>query len=111
MGTPTVAPSNPRAGFDPVLMQDSRIRRWTVFNFTFSNSYATGGEAFDPVGTYPGLVPSTPEIVIIPAKNGYTFWWDSANKKVLAYNGTTQISATTDLSTTPGQIQVLIGCP
>lgn len=68
-------------------------------------SYDTSGSAID-FGTLFGLighgktVPDQPTAVYFsPASGGHSAWWDSANKKVWVFNGTTQIAGATNLST------------
>lgn len=51
--------------------------------YDFSNSYPTGGEAFDLSNYFPkGVI----AVDIFP-KGGYVFEYDKVNKKVIAYHG------------------------
>lgn len=62
---------------------------------TMSSSYATGGDTLN-LATALGLNRITQ--VVFEGDGGYTLVYDAANGKILAYNGTTQIANTTDLS-------------
>jgi hypothetical protein len=56
-------------------------RRMHVYNLAFDDAYPTGGEAVtaDQVGL--GRI----DEAFIPPAGGFTFEWDQANSKVLAY--------------------------
>lgn len=93
----TLALTNASSGNNNVLSMSGRLRV-LIGAFTFSSSYATGGEAFDLAASYPGLVKSV-TVVTVPAAGGNTFQYDSTTKKLLAYAGSSQVAATTNLST------------
>ena len=59
------------------------MANYRLTSFTFSASYTTGGEAFDPKGLadHP-----TPAVLPFP-KSGYIFEFDPVNKKIKAYWG------------------------
>lgn len=74
-----------------------------VFDTDFDSSYPTGGEALSAADM--GLRKA--ELVVANPKNGYTFSYDYANGKLLAYQGdnanaaaapSVQVANTTDLS-------------
>lgn len=104
--------SNPSPGRTLFKSMATDIGRCVHFKLQLSSSYPTGGETADFVGSFPGLVPGVPVVVVIPAKSGYTFTWSASTKKILAYTtATTEVTNTTDLSTTPGIVDVLVFCP
>ncbi len=113
MGTPTVAkssPTPPRSGVESLAGQ----LRLSLFDFTFSTSYATGGEVFDPATTNPNEVKTVLAVFVMDAGSGHKFGWDSVNKKIKAYwSGTAsavlnEVTAATNLSVTPGLLKVLV---
>lgn len=110
MGTPTVAlPTGGRASMRQNLVNNDRAVRTSYFTFTFSTTYATGGEAFDPAVTFAPHVRGSILAVEIPPKGGWTFEWDSAAKKIKAYvSGGTEVSAAANLSVTPGPLTVKV---
>lgn len=65
---------------------------------TFGGTYSTGGEAFDPAAANAGLVPSNAAIQWVEYGDtginslGYSFVWDKTNKKILAFNGITELA-------------------
>lgn len=93
----TLAVTNPSSGNNNVISMSGRMRL-LVGTFTFSSSYTTGGEAFDLVTQFPGLVKTVFFIDTSPM-GGNTFQWDATNKKLIAYAGASQVSAATNLST------------
>lgn len=59
-----------------------------------SDSYTTGGEDFDVSSFF-----SKDTIAVVPSSaSGYTFEYDNANKKLLAYEAGVEVTAATDLS-------------
>ena len=72
--------------------------------FSWSSSYTTGGESADiedMVPTFAGALP-------LP-KGGYTFFYDSAANKILAYTTAgAEVAATTDLAAAIGTIGVVV---
>jgi hypothetical protein len=75
-------PSPPRTGLKSL----SGELRFALVEYTFSSSYTTGGEAFDPKTDSPGLFREI--LAVLPfQKGGYTFEWDSTAKKLKAYWG------------------------
>ena len=83
-------------------------------DFTGDTSYPTGGYAFDPAAELQSKAgyDKPPVIlgVVIPAKADHIFEWDRATKKLLYRVGSTgaEVANTTDVSVTPGLIEVLI---
>jgi len=113
MGTPTVAKSSPtphRTGVESLAGQ----LRLSIFDFTFSTSYATGGEAFDPAALRPNEVKDVQAVIVVQKQSGHLFEWDPATKLVKAYwSGTAsavfnEVAAATNLSVTPGLLKVLV---
>lgn len=69
--------------------------RWVLCRITFSGTYTTGGEAFDPAASNAGLVPSNASIlqVLAPNVGGYDLEWDKTNKKLKAWtSGGTELA-------------------
>lgn len=92
MGTKTVDASG--GGIGRVSGFGSTPLKLLTGSFTFSDSYATGGEAFDVTEYFSEL-----KGVIVSPAGGRTFTYDATNKKILAYSAaTTQVTAETDLS-------------
>lgn len=106
------AATTTRQGSSRLLVQDSYIRRIAHLKYTFTDSYATGGDACDIVASFnPGLVAASGLIVDPIGQNGYRFQWDATNKKMLSYtSGGTQTTSSTDLSAV-GAIDVLVYSP
>jgi hypothetical protein len=107
MGVPTAtivgsSPSNAD------VKSNSGTLRFTFFAFTFSTSYANpGGEAFDPRALHSGI--GTVLAVFVNPKTGWTFRWDSAAKKIVAYStANTEVANAANLSVTPGVLDVLV---
>lgn len=69
-------------------------KRENIADVAFDSSYPTGGESLTPAQL--GL--TSVDVVLSDHKAGYNFVYDKANQKLLAYNGTTQVANTTDLS-------------
>lgn len=75
-------------------------RKITFSDVTFDNSYATGGESIGG-GT---LNVAANKIIGVSVLGGnaasaaYRITYDTANKKLLAYSGASQVANTTDLS-------------
>lgn len=76
-----------------------------VGTIAFDDSYPTGGEAFDITGN------ESIDSMMLGHKSGYTFSYDAANAKVIAYyvdndagadSAQIQIPNTTDLSAVTG---------
>jgi len=80
-------------------------------DFTFTDSYLTGGEALDWVE----LIPAQCTLLEVRASNhgGYAFEYDYDNKKLKAFrcagdnNAMEELPDTTDISVTPGAIKVI----
>lgn len=102
MGAVTMATSGSfrRVGAGVVRAPVDGDLRLVPISFTFSNSYASGGD------TGVTGIPSRPLVTpwLFPTVAGYTFKLDTANNKVLAYTGgagtvaQTQVTAGQDLS-------------
>lgn len=71
-------------------------RREQTTDITLDNSYPTGGYALTP--TQLGVDGVTDFIIAFATNTGHTFTYDYANKKLMAWNGTTQIANAVDLS-------------
>lgn len=70
-------------------------RREVVGTTTFDSSYPTGGEDF-VAATVTGL--STIDYILFPPVGGRTFNLNTAQTKLLAYAGASEVANTTDLS-------------
>lgn len=110
MGVPTTAlVGTSRPHIRQKLTNSSAGVRETFVNFTFSTTYATNGEAFDPATTYSSMVRGTILAVEVVPKGGWTFDWDATNKKLKAYvSGGTEVTNAVNLSVTPGALLVRI---
>jgi hypothetical protein len=107
-----VTPSPPRTGVKSCCGE----LRLTLVSFVFDSSYATGGEAFDPKTDYPNLFGTI--LAVLPLqKAGFTFEWDSTNKKLKAFRydyaaagvgAAIEVANAVDLSVNPGTVQLLI---
>lgn len=80
--------------------------RCVIADVTFDNSYATGGESLTQTDL--GLTRSLMSLAAGAATTGHACPYDYTNAKLMAFNGTTQIANTTDLSTVTTRI-VAIG--
>lgn len=69
-------------------------RRTVTATVTFDSSYPTGGESLTP--TQIGL--KTVDFMAAEPQGGRTFPYDHANKKLMAFASTTQVTNATDLS-------------
>ena len=116
MGTPTI--TNPltaplRTLSPKSLLGDTKLSHR---KFTFSNSYATGGEVFDPDGTSEFEIGTVIAVLVIPPANATVqVVWDPVNKKMKAYwvgpalSGVmAEVANATNLSVTPGVLDVFI---
>ena len=70
--------------------------RCVIADVTFDSSYATGGESL--TNTDLGLTRSLMSLDAGVATTGHACPYDYTNQKLMAFNGTTQIANTTDLS-------------
>lgn len=57
---------------------------WSYGTYLFDSSYASGGEAFDPVADMKLPVGATVRAVLFEAVGGFSFEYDLTNKKVKA---------------------------
>lgn len=94
--------------------------RSVIVDMTGPASYTTGGEALT-VAQYNALFPETHgnanalpananNILVFdaePSTGGHTFVLDRANLKVMAFNGTTQITAATNLSAVTARVAIV----
>jgi hypothetical protein len=79
-------------------------RNYIDLDISFDNSYPTNGEPVDFLKYFKSRVVganiySQLRAVIVEGKNGYTFWYDKANKKLLAYTGGAEVGNGTNLVT------------
>jgi hypothetical protein len=70
--------------------------RMVTADVRFDSSYRTGGLAL--AGKDFGLNTQLVSVIATPTTGGYVCPYDYANAKLMAFNGTTQISSATDLS-------------
>lgn len=75
----------------------------TVLGLTYTpnTSYTTGGDAWDVATLHAGQIRGKPFFVIFVGNNTTVGWqatWDSTNKKVQLWNGTTEFSNGSDAS-------------
>lgn len=70
--------------------------RAVIADVTFDSSYVTGGESLTQTDL--GLTRTLSFVSATVATTGHTCPYDYTNSKLLAFNGTTQIANTTDLS-------------
>jgi hypothetical protein len=116
MGTPTVVKATPAPPSGPNVQSLLGPLKFSAFTFTFSSSYATGGETFDPATTNPFEVKSVIGVFVIPPANATVdVVWDPAGKKLKAYwlgpalSGVkAEVANTTNLSVTPGALTVIV---
>jgi hypothetical protein len=77
-------------------------RKITFSDVTFDSSYATGGLAFAASGSKLNVASNKIVGVAVIGGNAasaaYRITYDTANKKLLAYSGASQVASTTDLS-------------
>jgi hypothetical protein len=68
---------------------------WSVFlTLTFSGSYVTGGDAFDPTVFFPGGATTTVLLVDVAGGAGTSFEYDKVNKKLKAFSASnTEVTA------------------
>lgn len=71
-------------------------RRQVVVDVTLDNSYPTGGYALS-LATL-GVDGVTDYVIATSTSTGHTFSYNYSTSKLMAFNGTTQIANTTDLS-------------
>jgi hypothetical protein len=61
---------------------------------TFSGSYVTGGDAWDPLVAWPGESPSTVITITVNGGDGFDFAYDRVNKKLKVYSASnTELAA------------------
>lgn len=96
MGTPTVSYNGTSGGISELVSVIGENIVFVTGTFTFSTSYATGGEALDLSTMLNG---ATLKGVVLPTDGTRIFAYDYTNKLVLAYSAlATQVVATTNLS-------------
>lgn len=97
-------------------------RKRITFDLTFSASYATGGDSlvtadlvnlFGPEAGIGGINGGNQAVVLDsfdcePGSAGHIAVLDRANKKVKAFNGTTEIAAATNLAGVTVKAEVLV---
>jgi hypothetical protein len=95
VGTPTVTYDGKSGGISPDVTYVGEKVRLVTGKFTFSNSYATGGEALDLSSMLVDL-----KGIKFDTNATYRVVYDYTNKKVLSYGAasTAETTAATDLS-------------
>lgn len=77
-----------------------------LYKIAFDNSYTTGGLALTSAQL--GFTGADPERVLVFAAKGYSFFYDTTNKKVLAYTAAnTEVANGVDLSVILADVAVL----
>ena len=79
--------------------------RAVIADITFDSSYATGGESLTQTDL--GLTRSLVLLQASPATTGHSCPYDYTNAKLMAFNGTTQISNATDLSSVTTRVMAI----
>lgn len=116
MGTIALHAAGPgKGGGRPLFSANPRPVTAVSGTFTFTNSYAAGGEALDFTSAGQGQLREV-LAVWVEQNSGYQFFYDYTNKKVKAFWGDNnnasdgpgvEVADTTDLSTTPGAIRFI----
>lgn len=89
----------------PVKSYVTGDRRTVIADVTFDSSYPTGGEALTASDL--GLTGTLTYVNAAPAPTGHVCPYDRTNSKLMAFNGTTEIANTTDLSTVTTRLMAI----
>jgi hypothetical protein len=111
MGAGVIAVPGGRPAQGPVMSENSLGIKHTVVTYTFSGSYATGGDSADFQAAGGVLGRATPLAVFVtPTSGGFVPAWDSVNKKMKLFQQSAATSALTEVANASNQSAVVATC-